>query len=426
MEVLHSQFNIKINNININGEGVANYDNKKVCVKYVLPQEDVLVESVFEKNNFIKAKLKNIKLVSAYRQKALCPYYTKCGGCDFQHINYDNLLKLKHKTICEYFSDICLRKIEVVKSNKVFNYRNKASFIVKDGVVGFQEEGTNKIVEINKCLIIDDNINDALNVFKNWMYINKNESINHFVVRTLNNNLSITLVVGKKPKNLSYLISKLKEKFDNRFGLFLNFNKLRDKILSDKWEHVYGLKELQDNFQNIKFFVHPNSFLQVNDNVRDLLYNRVLEIIEGETIIEGYSGVGLLTSILSTKAKKVIAVEINKTATDNANILTKKNGITNVVNINGDCKVEIPKLAKIYPDATFLVDPPRSGCDIDTLNAIKESGVKQVVYISCNPYTLKQNIRFLLDKYKVENLIMFDMFPQTFNCEILAVLSLKK
>lgn len=416
---------IKIDSVNINGEGTSKLDDNKVCVKYVLPGEEIVAEKIYSKKNFIKAKLKEVVLKNEFRVEPSCPYYQKCGGCDLQHLNYDNSITLKYKILSNYFLDLYNDKIEVVKSNNIYNYRNKASFVVIDNNVGFQEEGTNKLVGINKCVILDDNINNVLKILKKWFKEKQNKNINHIVVRTLNNSLVITLVVNKKPENLKDLLNYLRKNININFGLYLNYNNFKDKILSDNWEHIFGVKELEDNFENIKFFVHPYAFLQINNDVRNKLYNKVLDLIKNEVVIEGYSGVGLLTSILSTKAKKVIGVEINKSATQNANMLIKRNNILNVQNINGDCKIELPKLAKIYPNATFIIDPPRSGCDNKVLQSIIDCNIKKVVYISCNPYTLKQNLKYLSSNYKVEKLIMFDMFPQTFNCETLAILSKK-
>ncbi len=417
--------NIKINSLNINGEGIAYYKDKKLSIKYVLPNEEVLCESVFNKKNYIKAKLNKVIKANNFRKTAPCPYYEKCGGCDFQHLSYENSILLKKEIIKNYFSDIYNKEISFVASDKFFNYRNKASFLVKDGKIGFQQEASNCLVEINECLILNDKINLVLKIAKEWFKKHKNPLVNHLVVRVLNDNIMVTLVVSGIPKNIEEFKKMLTKEFNTNYGLYLNFNTSKDKILSENWKHICGLKELNDSFKNIKYSVHPFSFMQVNNFVRNELYNKVLDYVKEEIVIEGYSGIGLLTSILSTKAKKVIGIEINKKATENANKIKKENNILNIENINGDCKNELSKLIGKYKNATFVIDPPRSGCDINTLQALKDSGIQNVIYVSCNPYTLKQNLRFLSDKYNVDEISIFDMFPQTSNCELLAKLSIK-
>ncbi len=163
--------------------------------------------------------------------------------------------------------------------------------------------------------------------------------------------------------------------------------------------------------------------MQVNDDVKNNLYNEVLNNIHSSNVvIEGYSGAGLLSALISTKAQKVFAVEINKHATQDANNVKQQNSLSNLQNINGDCSIVLPKLIEKYPNAVFVIDPARNGCDKKTLQAVKNSNIKKIIYISCNPYTLKQNIVFLGDSYKITKLQLFDMFPQTFHIETLAVI----
>lgn len=410
---------VKIEEVNINGEGFCFLDDKtKVCVKRVLPQEEVLAEKTYKKNNFINATLKEVLVKSDLRVKAKCPYYNLCGGCDYQHLQSKEALKQKRDIIAKYFFDLYSGEIKTNKSELDFNYRNKASFYVFNNKVGFQKENSNKLIEIDNCLLLDPIINKTLKIFKDWLSKNNTRDINHIVVRTLNKKLIITLVVERTPINLDKLLKVFNDNFlPNTYGVYLNFNKQKHIILSDKWQHIFGLKYLEDEFEDIKYNVHPYSFLQVNNKVKNDIYKYVLQKIDNQIVIEGYSGAGLLSAILSKKAKKVIGVEINKNATKDADNIKNLNNINNLENINGDCKSVLPDLAKKYSNAVFVIDPPRSGCDEKTLTAIKENNINKVVYISCNPYTLKQNVKFLSDKYKITDFEIFDMFPQTSNIE---------
>lgn len=419
---------LKINEVNINGEGVAYINNEetKVCVKGVLPEETVIAKKVFEKKNFINAKLEKVVEGSSLRIKPKCNFCGNCGGCDYQHISVENGLELKRKIISKYFADIYSGEIIANKSKSEFNYRNKVSFFIKGNKIGFQQENTNNIVEIDNCMLLQPILNRLLIFFKKWLKNNKEDAINHLVARVLNENLIITLVVREKPKNLQNLVNGLKKEFLNtKMGFYLNYNTSSKFILSDKWEHIFGLKNLQDNFNGVDYFVHPYSFLQVNNDVRNDIYNIVLQNVDNREVIEGYSGAGLLSAIIAKKAKKVFAVEINKNATKDADYLKKINNLNNLQNINGDCSKILPELAKQNPNAIFLIDPPRSGCDQNTLKAIKENNISKVIYISCNPYTLKQNLKFLSDNYNIDSIQIFDMFPNTSNIESLAFLTKK-
>lgn len=415
---------LKINELNINGEGVGFLkENTKVCVKNVLPNETVKAKVVFKKNNFIKAKLLEVVNSNKNRVEAKCPYFGSCGGCDYQQLKNVDALKLKKEIFENYFSDVYNKGIYFVDNNSPFEYRNKASFIVKNNKVGFQQEGSNNLVEIDNCCILKPEINKSLNIFKKWLNKTKVNNINHFVVRVLNKNLMLTIVCSSFVKEINFFVEELKKCFEeDSFGVYLNFNTSKDKILSDKWKHIYGLKILKDNFEGISYNVHPNSFMQVNDEIRNILYKSVQNEIKNEVVIEGYSGAGLLSGILCKTAKEVIGVEINKNATENANKLKEENNLDNLQNINGDCKNVLPVLAKKYKNSVFVVDPPRSGCDQNTLQSIIENNISKVVYVSCNPYTLKQNIKFLSNYYDLEKITMFNMFPNTSEIETLAVL----
>lgn len=414
---------INIENVNINGEGYCFVGNSKVCVKNVLPNEIVEVEKVFEKQNFIKAKLLKVKKPNKERIVPKCKYYGICGGCDCQFLENESALQLKKQIFEDYFKDLYQGTIEIQDSKEIFEYRNKASFAVLNQKIGLQKEGSNEVVEIDNCLIVKPEINKTLQLLKSWLEKTKNTKVNHAVVRVLNKKISLVLVCSETPNDLEKLIDGLKILFlEGNFGLYLNFNKSRDFILSNKFKHIYGLKFLEDVENKINYFVHPYSFMQVNDFIRNKIYSFVLSQIENKDVIEGYSGAGLLSAIISTKAKRVIGVEINKEATLSADKLKEFNKIINLENINGDCATVLPVLAKKYPNSIFVIDPPRSGCDVKTLNAIIENEIKKIIYVSCNPYTLKQNIKFLSSKYKVKSLKIFNMFPQTFETEMVAIL----
>lgn len=428
MDIVRETKQIRIEFININGEGICNQDNIKYCVKNVLPQEDVTIKKTYEKNNFVSGEVVSINSPSKLRISPPCPYYNKCGGCNFQFVKSDDGLNIKKQILSSYFSSIYNGDISIFPSKNCYNYRNKASFFVSGKKVGFQKENSNEVVEIDNCLLLNPIINKVLIVLKQWIKAYSNSGVTHFVVRVLNSKTSVVVVSKSDVNNLSNLVKGLKNALlDGNFGLYVNKNSSKNKILSENYTHIYGLKQLETNYQNIKYFVHPNAFMQVNDDVKNLLYLSVLDNINSnDIVIEGYSGAGLLSALISKKANKVFAVEINKQASMNAEEVKRQNNLTNLTNVNGDCSIELTKLISKYKNAVFVIDPARSGCDNKTLQAVKNSGVKKIIYISCNPYTLKQNIVFLGDSYKITKMQIFDMFPQTFHMETLVVLERKE
>lgn len=418
---------LKIDALNINGEGLSLYNNKKVCVKNVLPGEEVLANILMEKSNFILAKKQSVINKSPLRITPECPYYEKCGGCDLQHLEDFEALKIKKEVIANYLSNFYSGQIKENRSPKGIGYRNKMSFFVNEDKVGLIEEGTNKIVEIESCLIASGQINNVIKVLKSFLQSHKSNLITHFVVRELNDKFILTVVCKNNHNDLKELVLKLIENLKNNFmedsfGVYINLNKSKNQILGDTWNHVFGLKYLTASILDVKFCVHPYSFLQVNFDVMEKLYMEVVKRIDNDIVIEGYSGAGLLSCIMAKRATKVISVEINKSAAQSANQTKKMNGICNLENINADCKNILPRLTSDYPNATFVVDPARSGCDRDILVALNKSNIKKIIYISCNPYTLKQNLGVLSQTYKVKDVQIFDMFPKTSHIETLVCL----
>lgn len=418
---------LTIKSLNINGEGISYLDDKKYVVNDVLPNEEVLIEIITQKNNFVGAKLQEIKRPSPYRQLPPCKYYGICGGCNKMNVNYKACLELKKQVIKEYFADFYQGEILVFESKNQLNYRNKVSFFVKGNLIGLQKRNSNEIVEIDKCLVANSLINKTFSICKHYLSKINNDQIHHIVVRALDNCVLLSVVCkDKKPQKLDLLVDYLTKELDQKFGLYINYNNNPKKILSEKWEHICGLTCLEGKYKDMRYFVKPYSFLQINDQVKEIMYERVLSKIDNQVVIEGYSGAGLLSCIMSKKAKQVYGIEIAKSATLDAELTKKVNNITNLININGDISVVLPKLVKKHKASTFVIDPPRSGCSKIVLDIIKDCKPSKIIYISCNPYTLKQNLGYLKDDYEVESFEIFDIFPQTFDIESMVELKIKK
>lgn len=417
---------IQIEGLNINGEGYCNSDNTKICVKNVLPNEIVEVEGVIKKNNFIGAKLINVDKPSYYRIKEKCKFCGNCGGCDFMFVDYDKGLEIKKQVIARYFNDLYSNDIIAHKSRREFFYRNKVSFFVENDKIGLLGLKSKNIVEIDKCIVSKEGINKALKITRVYLRTIKNKNIHHIVVRELDSGIIIVLVSEKKPKDVNLLLNLLKEEFGKNFGLYINYNLKNSKnILSDKFEFVYGQKYLKSVVNGIICFSKPYSFMQINDDVRNEMYERVKDEVNGEMVVEGYSGAGILSCIMAKVAKKVVSIEINKTATQDAEKTRKENNITNLENINGDCSKILPQIISKNKDAIFVIDPPRSGCSNNILEKLKENKIKKIIYISCNPYTLKQNLVYLKESFIIEKFEIFDIFPQTFEIESMVILKSK-
>lgn len=420
---------MKIIDLGMNGEGIAKENGKVFFIKNGLLGEEVDVKILKENKNFTIAKSDKINKKSDDRVDPLCPYFFECGGCQLQHMSYEKQLQFKQnlvKNTLKKVGNIDADVGKTIASKDKFFYRNKSVFpLVSRGgdvYIGMFKENSHDLVDIDECKIAKKGINNILKISREFFKIYNIDGIRYLVVREINNEFLITIVASKNIEIREY--ARVLRDSGIRFSLDININNDKNKILSNKSIKVYGENFIRLNEYDIKYKIDSLSFMQVNDTVKKKLYDKVLDEIKiGDNVVDSYCGAGLLSAVISNKAKHVYGIEISKSAIENANKLAIENGIKNITFICGDCKREIPKLLpNIEADFTIILDPPRSGCDEFVLRAIIDTKPSKVVYISCNPITLAKDLKTLLNVYKIEKITPFDMFPQTANVETLVVL----
>ena len=427
------------------GEGIAVYDGIVVFVPFAKPGEKVKVHIINDKKSFLIAKI--IEKYSESENKVIppCPYFYKCGGCDIQHFTKQEQLEFKKEMVrnsLKKFAKIEPKINDVVESDKWFRYRNKFAFPVQENngeiKIGMFKKNSHNIIEIDDCLLQSEKTKIILKLFKEYMLENKisayNEqtkkgTVKHIVVREHEDSFILTVVVTEQKFNkFEPLIQKLKAQFSS-FGITKNVNKLQNNVIFGNFdEKVYGIENLELEDFGVNYEINNRSFLQVNDFIKNEIYQKIIDTIGSQkNIIDAYSGAGLLSSILARHCEKVYGVEIVKEATQNANNLKIKNNLYNLENINGDCAEIIPEHAKeLKGDFAVVVDPPRKGLDKTVVEAFLNAEPKHIVYLSCNPATLARDLFDLKEKYDIEFVQPYDMFPQTANVETLVSLRIKK
>lgn len=416
---------IKIFDYGMNGEGVGKINGKIVLVPNTLIDELVDIEIVEDNKNYSIGNLKNIIKPSSNRTQPVCNFYSQCGGCSLQHMNYDEQLKFKtllvQKTLKKISGiDVCINK--TVECRQTTHYRNKMSFSVSDLNCGLKKEGTKDVVNISHCPLCCENINKILDLFKVYIKTKHIQSIKNLVVREIENQILVG-IVSSKEVDLNDFYSILSKHFSS-IGLYLIINTRKDSVvLSGTIKHIDGIKEIKINAFDITYFVDLVGFHQTNLDIQDKLYNKVLEFISSNSnVLNGFSGQGLLSAILSKKAKTVIGIEINKSSHKSAETLKQQNNISNLQNICGDFHKYINKFKKNVD--TLILDPTKKGCGKEVMNEI--IGVENIIYISCNPIALSKDLNVIKNHYNIEEVVPFDMFPNTTSVETLVKLKLKK
>ena len=394
----------KIEKLDNFGRGISHINNKIVFISDALEDEVVDATTTYSNKKFDEAKVNEIIKVSRMRIKPICPYFDICGGCNLLHMNYDDQLKFKYNKVKDIIFKYLKEDIkvnDVIYSNQ-FNYRNKASFEVKEKLCYKMRKSTN-LVDINYCYLLDKNINDIVHVLNNLNLKN----INNITIRT--GEEDIMVIISGNPTQ--EIIDALKEK-------------VRSIYVNDKL--VYGRSNIVSKIGNYEFFVSDKSFFQVNKyNVKNL-YDKVLEYAEltgNENILDLYCGTGTIGIYLSKYAKSVIGIEVNEQAIFDANVNKNKNNIENISFIC-DTTSNINNIVNNDFDV-IIVDPPRSGLDKNTINFLINSKAKRIVYVSCDIMTLVRDLNILKQDYDIREITPVDMFPNTYHVECVCVLKLK-
>lgn len=454
-----------VSRLGSNGEGIIKEGNYTVFVPYALPEEKIKYKVLKVKNNIAFGKVLEVYTPAEERVRPACPVYEKCGGCQLQHLKYKLQLNLKTKIVKDCFSKIAFIDIKVPtteRSELEFGYRNKLQLPVRAEnfgcEIGFFASGSHRIVPINGCPIHPEWCTKIIKAVKKYVKLNDisvysdkvgDGLLKHVVVRSVEGRMLITFVInGDVLPHVNELIETLKEYF-SEFSLFVNINKLGNNVIfGEKFVCLFGKDKVMTNDCGIKYEIGPQSFVQVNDNVKRRIYQEAVkhaEIDANTVVIDAYSGAGMLTAIFAQRAKKAIGIEIVKEAVDSAESLRFLNGLENKMeNICAPCEDVLPDVLKREREngsrCILVLDPPRQGVDEKLLEIIKESKPEKVIYISCSPQTLARDVGLLTDTltrvdgellkneepkpiYEITSIKPYDMFPQTKHVETLVVLS---
>lgn len=402
---------LEIEKLDHQGRGIAKKDGKVFFVSNGLPGEKLLVEIDKIKKNIVNAHIKKFINISKDRTKSICKYFDKCGGCDLLHLSYNHQIAFKENKIKEIMTKFCNYNFKInpiMKSERILNYRNKVTFQI-DNKLGFYERGSNKIVPVNNCQIINIKVNDLLRII-NEDDIAKN--ISNIIIRS-NINDEILLIVETKGTFDKYKFSTLVSNYVN-------------SLIIDN-EVIFGAGKIMEQLGKYKFIISPSSFFQVNTIQTINLYNKIKEyanLNKEDILLDLYCGTGTIGIYLSEECKKVIGIEINQSAIKDANENKKINKINNIDFICGDALQEIKKI-NLKPDV-IVIDPPRAGLDKKNIDNILQFNASRIVYVSCDPITLARDLNILGKDYNILELTPVDMFPNTCHVECVSVLHRKK
>ncbi len=442
---------LTIKRLGINGEGIGYYKRKAVFVDGALPEEEVVCEITKEHNKYLEGKTLKIKKRSQNRVDAPCPYFGKCGGCQMQHLEYKEQLKMKKDIIIQAFERYLTNyedlKIDIkdnIGMDNPYYYRNKAQMPVAfDGekiVTGLYEANSNRLTHIDKCIIQDELVNHVVYYVKTLlmkyhvMVFNrrlKSGILRYISVRYIQDTKECQVVLVLKDKdltNMSKIAKELMDKIKEVKSFYVNINPDTStyEIYGNEYIHIAGKKTIDAKIGDAKFILSPHSFYQLNSEQTKVLYDVVKSTIKfkkTDKIIDAYCGAGTIGIYLANDVESVYGVDTTEQAINDAKNNAALNQLKNTHFESGHAENIIPRWIQdgFKPDVLIL-DPPRTGIDEKLLNVLRKVKIKKIIYVSCNPSTLAKDLNELRRVYHIKSVQPVDMFPQTAHVESVVLL----
>lgn len=443
------KFPLTIKRLGINGEGIGYFKRNVVFVKGALPGEEITAQVQIVKRTYAEAKVLQIRKASPHRQAAPCAVYETCGGCQLQHMTYDQQLIEKRDLIVQslerYVKDLAphIDVRSTIGMENPWHYRNKSQFQVrkvgKKVHAGLFSEGTHELLNIDDCRVQHPNTTRITNEVKRILEKLKipiydeetrNGLVKTIVVRTGIQTGEIQLVLvttlAELPKR-QLLIDKLAAIDPTIVSIVQNVNpKQTSLIFGDRTIVLHGKKTLHEELGELSFDLSARAFFQLNPTQTIRLYNEIKSaaaLTGQETIVDAYCGVGTIGLWLADQAKEVRGMDINADSIFDAKKNAEKHGFTHVSYEVGTAEEWLATWSREGFSADVLtVDPPRTGLAESLMKTILNVRPKRFVYTSCNPSTLGKDLMALSKAYDIEYIQPIDMFPQTAQIESVTLL----
>lgn len=436
-------YTARIEGYSSEGLGIARIDGQVVFVHGAVRGElcRILVMKVLKNAAF--GKVTELLEPSPERREPDCPYYGRCGGCDFRHLSYREELWAKRQRVQDALTRLGGSDVEVEEilgAADPLYYRNKSQYPVSAGKVGFYRARTHDVVDIERCLIQKPQADAAAAVLRDYLrdfavpsYDEKTGRglLRHLYVRTNRRGESLVCVLanGERLPHEEELVGRLRRAVPDCVGVVLGVNTRRgNTILGERYRTLWGADTLEDELCGLTFRLSVPSFYQVNRDQAEVLYRKAVEyagLTGGELVVDLYCGAGTITQVMAGGAGRVIGAEIVPEAIEDARENARRNGIENVEFFCGDAAQLAADFAGrgLRPDV-ICVDPPRKGLAPEVIAAAAQMAPQRVVYVSCDPGTLGRDVkRFAEYGYRVQRAAACDLFPGTRHVETVCLLS---
>lgn len=409
--------------------GVAKSEGLVYFIKGAVLGDTVTITNEVKKKSFIEADVLEIAIPSEFRVDGASDEAILSGLSYEKEFEWKvKGLKMNLKKMAGVDADV-----EEYMAKTLTHYRDNTQVKVArgDGTVniGYFEEGTNKVVDSEEMLYMNK---EALSVYKGlrkfvkenykgYDWKAKKGDIKDIVFR--NNEKDELMITFVSHDEIVIDIEKLKAAIDMSKvkSIYLNINDKSDKVLyGRKFTKLYGDDFLSVNILGLDFKIYPQTFLQVNLEMMDVLYKKALEYLGDASemdVLELYSGIGTISLCVAKEAKSVTAVEVVEASVRSADENAEANGIKNAKFIHAKAEDAINRVLKEKTYDAVIVDPPRKGLDKKVVDMLNKSGIEKIVYISCNHASLARDVALMSGVYKVERVAAVDMFARSGHLE---------
>ena len=459
---------LEIESIGFEGKAIARKEGVVHFVKNAIPGDIVNTLRVSKKKKFYENTILEYIKKSDDAITPICQHFEDCGGCSWQNLPYEKQLYWKKKHVEDAF--FRHNKLEVgtlfdtIPSDKIYNYRNKMEFsfgasrwltqeelnsteenIKKDFALGLHIAGRyDKILDIKNCHIQDDIANEILRLVKKISIENEITCYNpkehigflrSLIIRKSNyQNKLMVILISNKPENkkeanfISIIENSLKQ-ISEISSFYYAINISRNPVTLESHKLIFGSEKLNETILDIEYEISPFSFFQTNSYQVNNFIKEIINSVQpkkNETIWDLFCGTGSITLPLSKNVKKIIGIELVESSIVDAKSNAKYNNIDNIEFISYDLNAKDVSslLEKIEKPDKIVLDPPRAGLHKNLIDHLLAIECKEIIYVSCNPMTQARDCKDFSEKYQIEFIKPFDMFPQTYHIESIAKLKL--
>ncbi len=457
--------NVKITGIADKGLAVGRTDSGQVIFVENTVPGDVLDVLVIRRKKGINFGIPQRFIhFSEHRTEPFCAHFGVCGGCKWQHFDYQEQLYHKFLTVENAIKRIGKITeaiiLPIVGAQQTMYYRNKLEFsfsskrwltneevglgianTADEGAFGFHAPGSfMKVVEIRHCYLQPDPSNNIRSEIRYFTKLNEGYDyydpklhtgyMRNVIVRTNRKGEAMVTIslnyedVDKRTKLFDYLLERVPQITTLCYVINTKHN---DTILDLDVLTYYGSGHLIETMGDVNFKIGPKSFFQTNTSQAENLYNIAVDFAElkgDENVYDLYTGIGSIALYIANKCKSVVGIEEVQAAIDDANENKRVNNINNATFYAGDVKDILTKdfqLKHGSPDVV-ITDPPRAGMHPTAIELLIDLGAPKIVYISCNPATQARDLQMMSDHYDVLKVQPVDMFPHTHHIETVALL----